>query len=437
MNAFKNKKGAISVAAVALLLAVCLSPMLVDESDAASKGDGTVYLRPGDTYTWTTTFNIDKTRVSVQVNTSTTSTVGSYSSTSTAGGVTATVTSDKNVTLAVASGTSPSTVYVSVKAVTTSGVTQTAVATITVKVINPTISYSTVNTYQGGTVSVTPTTNNTSIDSKTVTYTATGLPSGLSCDAATGKITGTVSSSAEAKTYTVKVIGTVSTVPSQTFSTSFDIMVAKSMTLTAPGDQYTAKGTPKDITLNGTNTTTGTTWKITSGSVSGITMSTATGTAGKITVANSVAAGTYTVGYSATNPTSGQVVTGSVKITVGSVSIDSISTSGGKVESKTGIYTVAGTAATFTVSATSNPSASNLGLTLSVSGTDADKITLSGQTISVSKDLAAGTYTFTLTETQASTGAVASVNVTLTVDPVFDFKDSVTSGSLTTKGAGN
>ena len=213
------------------------------------------------------------------------------------------------------------------------------------------------------------------------------------------------------------------------------------MSLNTIGTQYTAQGTAKDISLTGTNTTSGTTWSITSSSVSGITMSTATGTSGKITVASSVAAGTYTIDYKAVNPTSGQQVSKSVTVVVGNVAINSVTATGGVGGTVSAgaitLYAVQGTAAEFTVSAASNPSAANLGLTLSKTGTNADKVTLSGQKISTATTLTAGTYSFTLTETQASTGATASVSVTLIVDPVFDFSNSVTSGSLSVKGAGN
>ncbi len=436
----KNLTGALAVVAVAMMMAVACSPLFfATESDAAT-GDGTIYLRPGDTYTWTPTFNIDSGRVSLAVNTSTSTTPGSYSNSSTAGGVTSSIDSG-SVKIVVASNTSASTVYVSVKATTTSGVQQTAYASITVKVITPVISQGTVNTYQGGTVNITPSITGQSIDSKTVTYTATGLPNGLSCSPTNGKITGTVSSSAEVKTYTVKITGTIATTPTQTFSKSFDIIVASSMTLNDLGTQYTAQGTEKTITLTGTNTTSTTTWAITSDSVSGISMSTSTGTSGKITVANTVAAGSYTVDYKATNPTSGQIVTESVTVIVGTVSINSITATsgvGGNVTSNAiTLYSVTGTAASFTVNAASNPSAANLGLTLSKSGEDAGDVTLSGQKISTAASLAAGTYTFTLTETQASTSATASVNVTLIVDPVFEFSNSITNGSLSVKGAGN
>lgn len=439
MNGIK-KIGILSVCAVAMLLAVACAPMLFNDNSDAAAGDGVIYLRPGDTYTWTPTFNIDISRVAITVNASTTSTPGEYSSSSTAGGVTASVT-NKIVSIAVADGTSASTVYVKVKATTTSGVSQTAIATITVNVINPTISYSDVNTYLGGTVSLSPTVSGATITGKTVTYTATGLPSGLSCNASNGNITGTVAAGATAQTYSVKVTGSINTTPAQTFSDTFNIIVASSMSLTHLATQYTAQGTAKDVTLTGTNTTATTTWAITSQAVSGISMSTATGVSGKITVASTVSAGTYTVDYKATNPTSGQEVTESVTIIVGSVAITSISSTqgvGGNVSAGAiTLYALAGTSATFTVQGTSNPSTANLALTLTKTGTNASAVSLNGQTLTTSTSLEAGTYEFTITETQASTNATASVSVTLIVDPIFDFTTSVTSGSLSIKGAGN
>lgn len=431
-----RKKGVLSVAAVVLLVAVCLSPMLVDESDAAAN-DSTIYLRPGDTYTWTPTFNIDSSRIELGVCVSSDWLIIKYYQTSTLDGVTATVNDDKSISISVSPEVSISSINVGVKATTTSGVTQEATAAMIVKIINPVISQGTVNTYQGGTVSVQPTISNTDIDSKTVTYSMSGAPDGLKINASTGEITGTVPASAEAKTYSVKVTGTIATQPTQTFSTTFSMVVAKSMGLTAPGDQYTAYGTAKDIALEGTNTTEDTVWEITSGSASGISMATDPGTSGKITVAKTVEAGIYSVGYSATNPTSGQTVTGTVNLTVGSVGISSISSTGGRADAidngSVNIWAVQGTAADFTVSTTSNPT--GLTSTLSMSK-NIDGITVDGQKISVAKTVEAGTYTFTITETQASTGAVSSVDVTLVVDLPLQFTNAVTSGSLAVKGAG-
>ncbi len=52
-----RKKGVLSVAAVALLVAVCLSPVLMDESDAANPTK-TLNLQPGQSWSWTPTFPV-------------------------------------------------------------------------------------------------------------------------------------------------------------------------------------------------------------------------------------------------------------------------------------------------------------------------------------------------------------------------------------------
>ena len=441
MNAINTKRiGILSVFAAVMLVAVCYSPMLLDNGSDAATGDGTIYLRPGDTYTWTPTFNIDSGRVSLTVNTSITTEPGTFSDTSTEGGVTSSV-ENGVVSIAVADGTGASTIYVHVRATTTSGVVQTATATVTVRVITPAISFSDVSTYQGGSVSAVPVITGADIDGKTVTYTATGLPSGLSVNASNGTITGTVASDAQTDTYSVRVTGTVSTNPVQTFSGTFSIIVSSPLSLVAPGAQYTAQGTAKDITLGGTGTTSATTWEITSQPVPGISMDVSAGTSGRIVVGSDVGVGTYTIDYKATDPVSGQVATQSVTVTVGNVVIDSVSSTGGTggdvSEGRVTLYAVTGTVAEFTVNATSHPGEADLGLTLTKSGADGDSVTLSGQKISTSADLAAGTYSFTLTETQTSTGAVSSIEVTLVVDPVLDFANSVTSGSLSVKGEGN
>jgi hypothetical protein len=78
-------------------------------------------------------------------------------------------------------------------------------------------------------------------------------------------------------------------------------------------------------------------------------MSTATGTSGKITVASSVAAGTYTIDYKAVNPTSGQQVSKSVTVVVGNVAINSVTATGGVGGTVSAgaitLYAVQGTAA--------------------------------------------------------------------------------------------
>ena len=433
-----ERKGIAAVAVLTLVLCAAMPMLVYDDSDAAT-GDGTIYLRPGDTYTWTPTFNISIDRVALSVAAMTASNgTPSYSSSSTAAGVTATVTASKEITISVASNASAATMYVKVKAQTTSGVPQSAVASITVNVINPTISYPAINTYQGGAVSQAATVSN-AVSGKDVTYTATNLPSGLSINASTGAISGTVASNAEAKTYTATVRGTVATQPSQTFSTTVSITVAGSMSISDVATQFTKAGTAKTIALSGTNIPSDATWSIVSGGGNGISVPSAAGSTSSLNFSNAVSAGTYNVKVRATNPTSGQSVEKTVTVKVGSVSIGSVESTNGVGGSVSNgaitIYAKTGTAATFTVNATSTPN--DLGLTLTAGGTNASALTVSGQTASTSTSLAAGTYTLTLTETQASTGATATVNVTLIVDPVFDFTNAATSGSLSIKGAGN
>ena len=435
---FGTERKGIAVTAVLALVLCAAMPMLVyDDSDAAA-GDGTIYLRPGDTYTWSPELNIDINRIALSVFAgSTASATPTYSSTSTYGGVTAAV-DGKDIKISVGSNASPGIVYVKVKAQTTSGMPQNAVASITVNVINPTVSYPVINTYQGGTVSQNASVSNT-VAGKDITYTATGLPTGLTINASNGTISGTVASNAEAKSYGVTVRGTVATVPSQTFSTTVTINVAGSMSIADPGVQFTKAGTAKNITLSGTNIPADATWSIVSGGATGISVSSTAGSTSTLGFTNAVAAGTYNVKVKAVNPTSGQSVERTVTVKVGSVSITEIGATngvGGEVSNgAVTIYAKNGTAATFSVVSASVPS--DLGLTLSAGGNDAGKVNVSGQNVSTAASLAAGTYTFTLTETQASTGATATVTVTLVVDPVLDFTNAATSGSLSVKGAGN
>lgn len=75
----KSKLGVLSIVAVAMLLMVALVPVIASEdSNAASEG-GTIYLQPGDTYTWAPTFNISTDRLTLTVlASSTNTTTGTY-----------------------------------------------------------------------------------------------------------------------------------------------------------------------------------------------------------------------------------------------------------------------------------------------------------------------------------------------------------------------
>ena len=89
----------------------------------------------------------------------------------------------------------------------------------------------------------------------TLTYTATGLPAGLSLDPAAGTISGTISASAASATpYSVTVMASDgSASQSQTFSWS-----VSAVSLTSPGDQTNLDGDAVNLPLTATDAASGT-----------------------------------------------------------------------------------------------------------------------------------------------------------------------------------
>lgn len=76
---------------------------------------------------------------------------------------------------------------------------------------------------------------------QSVTYSAAGLPPGLSLNSATGQITGTPSAGDIGQTYTVTVTPSAGAVPS---SISFTWIIHGALTVTNPGNRTTTAGTP-------------------------------------------------------------------------------------------------------------------------------------------------------------------------------------------------
>ena len=89
----------------------------------------------------------------------------------------------------------------------------------------------------------------------TLTYTATGLPAGLSLDPAGGTITGTIAASAaNATPYSVTVMASDgSASQSQTFSWS-----VSAVSLTSPGDQTNLDGAAVNLPVTATDAASGT-----------------------------------------------------------------------------------------------------------------------------------------------------------------------------------
>jgi hypothetical protein len=140
--------------------------------------------------------------------------------------------------------------------------------------------------------------------SGTVTYSATGLPTGLSIIASTGLLTGTVAATADvAGPYFVSVTASVGTYSSgQGFTWYVDPVVA----LYGPGDQYNAKGDTVSVQVSGsdswqkslTYSATGLPGGLTVGSSTGLITGTITATAALLPSAVTLTAGDGT--YSAT-----------------------------------------------------------------------------------------------------------------------------------------
>ncbi len=211
-----RKKGVLSVAAVVLLVAVCLSPMLVDESDAANPTK-TLNLQPGQSWSWTPTFpsglspeiTVSASSVSMPADNATFAATSGYASVS-----------DGKVTVTIPSTFSGSHYYLKVHAQTTKP-TQNAYYEITFNVASYGLSYSPSSVYAkvGTPISnLTPTVKN----ADAVSYTLTGtLPAGLSFDPSTGMISGTPTAYKAQSDYTITA--TLDTTPVQTVKTTVSI----------------------------------------------------------------------------------------------------------------------------------------------------------------------------------------------------------------------
>jgi hypothetical protein len=226
------------------------------------------------------------------------------------------------------------------------------------------------------------------------------LPTGLTLNASTGVISGTVGASAVSETFTVKVVDTNGV--SDTQSLTITVNAAPSVT-TSTLSAATQTQTGYSQTLAGTGGTTPYSWSVTTGTLpTGLTLNASTGVISG-TVGASAVSETFTVTLTDAD---GVKATKSLTITVNSAPIiTTTSPLAGATRGETGYsQTLAGTGGTTPYIWTETGTLPS-GLTLSTSGV------ISG-TVSASATRKA--YTFTVTLTDAN-GVAATGTFSITV----------------------
>jgi hypothetical protein len=132
----------------------------------------------------------------------------------------------------------------------------------------------------------------------TLTYSASGLPTGLSINSTTGVISGTAST---AGTYTVTVTGTDSTGPSGSANYTWDVgSTGNTVTVTNPGSQTGTVGTAASLQISASDSALGQTLTYSAtGLPAGLSISSSTG----LISGTPTTAGTSTVSVTATDST--------------------------------------------------------------------------------------------------------------------------------------
>lgn len=303
---FDNSKKSTMAVFATLLLAVsfCLSPMICSESDAAD-GDSSsspvvLDIVKGQKLVYTPTFpsTLSPTITIPYQGTSWTSTAGNY----------ATV-SGSTVTVTIPAASTYTEYYVVIKASATQP-TQTANQYVKFNISDRLILTGTseIKTYVDGSVDWTPSTNMSG-----ATFTVSpALPTGLSMNSSTGKITGTPTTAQAAKSYTVTA---KTTSPAQTKTLSVSITVEAKMTISGTTTVYAAVGGAQDTAQVSCNVS-GVTWSISSyGTLDSSKIS--VDSSGNITVTpTSGSQGTHNITMKATSPITGQTATKSITVVI-------------------------------------------------------------------------------------------------------------------------
>ena len=237
------------------------------------------------------------------------------------------------------------------------------------------------------------------------------LPTGLSLNAATGAITGTVDNAAVSETFTVQVINTNGGTASQSLTITANAVPSITSSSPLPGGTHGSNYVGTIIT--GTGGTTNYTWSITSGSLpTGLSLNAATGA-----ITGTVGAGATSQTFTATlTDANGVTATKSLTITVNAVPSVTTASLATATDGQTGYsQTLAGTGGTtpYTWSVTTGSLPTGLSLN---AGTGAIAGTLGGSATS---------QTFIVTLTDAD-GVTATKSLTITVNAA----SAITTASL-------
>jgi Putative Ig domain/PLD-like domain len=234
-----------------------------------------------------------------------------------------------------------------------------------------------------------------------LSYSATGLPTGLSINATTGVISGTAST---AGTYTVTLTGTDSTGPSGAATFTWTVGTpANTVTVTKPANQTGTVGKAASLQISATDSASGQTLTYSAtGLPAGLSISSTTG----LISGTPTTAGTSTVAVTATD-TTGASGTATFTWTISAATANTVTVT--KPANQTGTV---GTAASLQISATD--SASGQTLTYSATGLPAG-LSISSTTGLISgTPTTAGTSTVTVTATD-TTGASGTATFTWTI----------------------
>lgn len=213
----KTRKGVLSVAAVALLLAVCVSPVFIDEADAANPSK-TINLQPGQSWSWTPTFKNSLTPTITVAGSESSMPADSAATATTSGYVSV---SSGKVIVKIPSSFTGSVYYVKVHAQTTLP-TQHAYYEITFNVATYSMSYSASTVYAKVNTAISDLTPTITGGVSAKSYSISGtLPTGLSFDTTTGKISGTPTAHEAQTSYTITA--TLNTTPVQTVTANVSI----------------------------------------------------------------------------------------------------------------------------------------------------------------------------------------------------------------------